>query len=36
MTNGFEAVGINEACVSARAYVARVENPVRSDKYVVA
>ena len=36
ITNGFEAAGINEAFVNARAYVTRVDNPFRSDEYVVA
>ena len=34
--NGFESAGINEACINARTYVTRVENPFRSDEYVVA
>ena len=36
ITNGFEAAGINEAFVNARKYVTRVENPFRSEEYVVA
>ena len=35
MTNGFDAAGINQACVYARAYVTRVENSFRSDEYVI-
>ena len=33
---GFEAAGINEACVNARAFVTRVYNPLRSEEYVLA
>ena len=33
ITNGFEAAGIKEACLDARAYVTRFEKPV---KYVIA
>ena len=36
VTSWFEAAGINEACVNARAYVTRAENPFHSDEYVVA
>ena len=35
ITNGFEAVGINKACLNVRTYVTRVENPFPSDDYVV-
>ena len=36
ITNGFEAAGIKEACLNARTYATRVENPFRRDGYVVA
>ena len=35
ITDAFEAAGIDEACVNACIYVTRVQNPFRSDEYVV-
>ena len=36
ITKRFGAVAINKACVNTRAYVTRVNNPFRSEEYVVA
>ena len=35
ITNGFSAAGIHEACLNARTYVTRVDNPFRSNEYVI-